>query len=490
MPEKKRSNSNIYFIGSLYQWAFVSYLIVILPLVLAIIYTIIEVDNYTQKSQKTLFQRVNVTDGSRIIVDSLTSMERNIKQFQVTNETEYYSYYLDNRKKFIDILLSLKATALAPNLVKSLNTLQQNEIGLYQKILDNSELNQQKLSAEDSVIFDQLTKQAKLLLVESEKRVEIEAMSLSEIAKRVKQIPFYAALASIPLAIIFTFILVYFLTRPIRDIGQAIRNLGDDGFKQPIKIKGPYDLTELGDHLDWLRLKLKRLENDKKQFIRNVSHELKTPLATLKEGTDLLSENLVGELNTEQQDIVQMMKISNINLNNLIDNLLSYQQALSTQVELNFSTFDLKTLIKRIIFEYRLPLRRKEIILKGNLSSVPIIADYDKFKSIISNIFSNALKFSPNSGTICLTLSTRDNLMFLMIEDQGPGIPKELQSLIFQDFYQGTPPEEWKIKGSGLGLALVRHFLKVHKGSIKLLNPSDKYGGARFLLQLPLSMDV
>jgi two-component system sensor histidine kinase GlrK len=369
-------------------------------------------------------------------------------------------------------------------MAEKLQVLGHNENQLY---LTVSEAKDKKLKLEKTYLkaFDPLTKQARALLAEGEKKLGIEANALSKIAKQVRINLIYSALASIPLALLLGFIFVHLLTQPIKKIGQAIRNLGEVGFDQAIAIKGPKDLTELGQHLEWLRQKLNRLESEKQQFIRNISHELKTPLATLKEGTDLLAENVVGELNAEQQDIIQLMKMGNITINDLVENLLEYQRALSTQVDLNVTTFELVPLIHRILDEYQLPLRSKNITVNSDLSRTKILADYDKLKIIISNLFSNALKFSPQGSTIGLSLNSGDNVILLIIEDQGPGIPEDIQPLIFKDFYQGSSPLAWKIKGSGLGLALVKHYLEAHNGLIELLPATNDYCGARFSLQLP-----
>lgn len=509
MPKNKSSNNNIFIISSLYQWVLASFIIVTLPLVFAILYTVLEVDDYTKKSQQTLFQTVNSTASSRIILERLISMERSIRQFQVLKEPEFFISYKEYRNQFLDVLESLKNKELDKKLIERLETLRINEYDLYKDILIKARAdklsknepfinepsineNSFKVSKSNLNTFNTLTTQAKALIAEGEKRLSTEAATLSVIAQQVQRRLVNTTLASIPFTLILCLVFVTLLTRPIKKIAKAIRNLGEVGFERPIEISGPKDLTVLGQHLEWLRHKLNSLENEKQQFIRNVSHELKTPLATLKEGADLLAENVVGELNTEQQEIVELMKLGNITIHDLIENLLEYQRSISTQVELNVTTFELKTLLWKIINEYQLPLRSKGITLKSNHGNININihADYDKLKIIISNLFSNALKFSPRNGTIGMTLYMHNNIFELKIEDQGVGIDQDLQSLIFEDYYRGDSPQEWKIKSTGLGLALVKHFLKIHKGSIRLLPPTKKYCGARFSLLFPQYLDI
>jgi len=478
-PRKKTS------IGSLAQWAFASFIMMSLPLIFAIVYTVSGVGSFTEKSQSTIFKAVNETESARIILERLASMERNIRQIQLFGKSVFYDLYQENRNKFLVEMASLQISDRSEQLITQLDSLKHNENTFHQYFLTKLEGEEVKLTQEDLNSFDQLTQEARTLVAEGEQKVRSESDSLLKAAKQLKQELIYLAVGSIIIASLLSLFFVRLLLRPIKDIAQAIRFLGEVGFDQAISIRGPKDLQKLGGHLEWLRVRLDNLENDKQQFIRNVSHELKTPLATLKEGTDLLSENVVGELNTEQQDIIQLMKIGNITIHDLVENLLEYQRTISTQIVFNVTGFKLETLIDRVTDEYELLLRSKNIFLKSNLHSTEIDADYDKLRIVISNLFSNALKFSPQNGSIGLTLSSKDSIITLIIEDQGPGIAKEIQPLIFKDFFYGNSTPDWKIKASGLGLALVKHYLDAHNGSIKLLSANENYCGARFSILLP-----
>ena len=485
----KQTNKR-YSIGSLYQWVLINLIIVTLPLIFAIIYAVFAVTSYTEQSQKTLFKTVNTTESSRLILEKLVSMERSIRQYQVLEETEIFYSYQEQRAQFISSIESLQIYDLDPNLAAKLETLQHNENLLFQTITVKIKNNHQKLEKYDLDAFDSLTKQARLIIDEGEIKLGIEASSLYTNADHVRKNLVYLALASISLALFLAFLFVHFLTRPIKEIGMAIRNLGNKGFKKKIVIHGPNDLFELGQYLEWLRQRLDRLEYEKQQFIRNISHELKTPLATLKEGTDLLADNVVGELNTEQQEIIELMKMGNININDLVQNLLEYQRALSAKISLNYSVFRMSTLIEKIIEDYQLLLRSKNIKVISNPTNTNVNADFEKLRIIISNLFSNAVKFSPENSSISLKIHFKNNIVQILIEDQGPGIPKEIQHLIFKDFYKGSTPLSWKVKGTGLGLALVKHYINTHKGSIKLLPSKNEYCGARFYIQIPQNKEA
>ncbi|MCF7970701.1 MAG: HAMP domain-containing histidine kinase [Methylococcaceae bacterium] len=488
--EKPAKNNRRVIYGSLRAWALISFVIVALPLVVAIIYTMNEVTNYTEKSQATLVQTVHATELSRTTLNRLILMEQSIRQFKVLNDAAIFESYQQHRVAFLEVVSSLQALRLDNDFNVNVAELLLMENQLNQDILLSSEENQSYLADEPRQKFDQLTNQTRELVATGEQRVGIEARALSELASRVHEHLMFSTFISISVALLLAFAFVNLLTRPIKDIARAIRHLGEEGFEQAIIIEGPKDLTELGVHLEWLRNRLNQLEYEKLQFIRTISHELKTPLATLKEGTDLLSENVVGELNTEQQEIIKLMRMGNITLNDLIDNLLEYQKTMASQIDLNLSTFDLSALVERIVNEYQLPLRSKNIRLQSHLDITTINADYGKLEIIISNLFSNALKFSPKNGTIGISLFAQNNYVQLLIEDQGSGIAKEIEPFIFEDFYQGNSPQLWQIKGTGLGLSLVKYYLDAHKGEAKLLPATNDYCGARFLLQLPQNQDA
>ncbi|MDF1581861.1 MAG: HAMP domain-containing sensor histidine kinase [Methyloprofundus sp.] len=488
--QKKPVKSRRIIYGSLREWALVSFVVVALPLVVAIIYTMSEITSYTVKSQKILVQTVQAAEISRTTLNRLILMEQSIRQFEVLNDAAIFDSYLQHRKSFLEMISILQGLSQEAAFNAQVTALLQAESLLNQDILHSAKQESANLVNVHLKQFDRLTNQARELVAAGEQKVGVEARALSDLAGRIHEHLIFSTFVSISMALLLALVFVYLLTLPIKKIALAIRHLGEEGFERPIAIGGPKDLTELGVHLEWLRKRLNQLEYEKLQFIRTISHELKTPLATLKEGTNLLAEDIVGELNTEQQEIIQLMHMSNITLNDLIDNLLEYQRTMVSQIDLNLSTFAVDKLIERCLNEYQLPLRSKNISVQSKLGLTHIDADYGKLEIIISNLFSNALKFSPKNGKIGISLFVRNNDVQLLIEDQGPGIAKDIEPFIFEDFYQGNSPQIWQIKGTGLGLSLVKYYLDVHKGEIKLLPASNEYCGARFLLHLPQKQDA
>ncbi|RLA16488.1 MAG: hypothetical protein DRQ62_16155 [Gammaproteobacteria bacterium] len=201
----------------------------------------------------------------------------------------------------------------------------------------------------------------------------------------------------------------------------------------------------------------------------------------------MLEDEVVGELNAEQHKIIELLQIANIRLNSLIENLIEYQKATSTLAKINLSRFRLNRLIEQICADYQLLLDSKQVTIEFEAKPIDFVADRDKIRIIISNLFSNALKFSPHGGKILIKLGITDNKLHLLIADQGPGIAKNHQPHIFTEFYKQPVPEDWKIKGSGLGLSLVKDYVGAHQGQISVLAANEHYCGANFLVILPLT---
>ena len=471
--------------GSLYHWSLVGFLLVTLPLVMALVSGLLSVSQYMEKSQQALFLTVRANEGTRTLLERLVSMERSIRQFQVLGDPDLLSVYRQNHNAFSTVAQGLRLGDLSNDLRIPLEGLVAAEQGLFEYLQARIEARKPLLEAGDLQGYVTLTLQARKLLQRGSRQLGLEAGTLAREADRVRGSMLLWAILALPLALVLGLLFVYLMTRPIKRIKRVISELGAGSFDRPIVIHGPSDLEDLGRHLDWMRQKLQALEGDKQRFIRNVSHELKTPLATLREGADLLEDEVVGELNREQREIVQLMKIGTLQLNGLVDNLLEYQRLANRQQRAEISTIDLPRMLGRLLEDYRLLTRSKQLVIREALEPATFQGDRETIRMMFGNLLSNAIKFSPQGGEINLSLGlVADEIVFL-IQDQGEGIPEQDQAFVFQEFYQGRNSARSSVKGSGLGLALVRDSVLRYHGEVALLPPTEAYPGARIRLKLP-----
>ena len=149
---------------------------------------------------------------------------------------------------------------------------------------------------------------------------------LQETATQGREKWLYVGLATVGIAIALAILFATLIARPIRQLDLAIRQMGSADFTHAIKVTGPQDLRYVGQRLEWLRGRLSELEEQQTRFLRHVSHELKTPLTAVREGAELLRDDVGGKLTPEQRDIVRIVRDNTLSLQKLIEDLLAYQQ--------------------------------------------------------------------------------------------------------------------------------------------------------------------
>jgi two-component system sensor histidine kinase GlrK len=242
--------------------------------------------------------------------------------------------------------------------------------------------------------------------------------------------------------------------------------------------------VSLGQQLEWLRIRLLELAQERNRFLRHMSHELKTPLANIREGTELLMDGAVGELDSNQREVTTIMRDNSIKLQHLIENLLSFSAWQARHTGLELSEFRLRPLIKSTLETHQLTLLAQRVHLELKVEDIELKADRAKLKLILDNLLSNALKYSPRGGTIYIHAHVEKQRLVLDVGDTGAGIPKEERAAIFEAFYSGKAPQSGHLKGTGIGLSVVSEFVQAHGGSIGIVD--GVFPGAHFRVRLPL----
>ncbi|MGL5814814.1 MAG: sensor histidine kinase [Aeromonas sp.] len=287
----------------------------------------------------------------------------------------------------------------------------------------------------------------------------------------------FVAVLSLLLALLFTYLIIH----PVRQIESRILSLGAGVEPDKRSVDGPAELVLLGERIGWLHEKLKELEQQKYQFLRHVSHELKTPLAVLREGADLLSEQLVGPLNPDQQEICQMLEENSRRLQTLIERLLDFNR-LSQQEVFSFTAVPLGPLLSELSAEYRLALESKEISVHLPSEPLSLQAEPYRLRLILDNLFSNAVSYGAKGGQIWIRAGMEAGGSWLEVANEGPAIPPAERERIFEPFEQGSTVRQGLLKGSGMGLSIARESAMSLGGELKLVD--DEQADVCFRLTL------
>ena len=288
--------------------------------------------------------------------------------------------------------------------------------------------------------------------------------------------------ASIVLAALLAGGFGLWLSRPLAQIEASIDLLGENRLDKPITVRGPADLQRVGQQLDWLRQHLAQLEEDKARFMRHISHELKTPLAALREGVALLEDGVAGELTANQREIAGILNQNTAALQNQIEALLRYNEASFDADHLHREPTDMAVLVACVIDSQRLQWQAAGLAVNCEGQARPIAIDADKMAVAVSNLLSNAVRFSPHGGLVYFRIGERDGKMLLDCSDQGPGVAPDDAARIFEPFYQGERQPPGARHGNGIGLSIVHEYIAAHGGKLQLL-PTRR--GALFRIELP-----
>ncbi len=471
----------LYYPRSFLKLILAGFSLAVLPLIFALINNAFSIHQLATHSQRTVYQAVQATQNSRFLVEQITNMERSVRQFAIIGEPSLLQGYGLAHERFVDTARRMATLPLDARQKLSLETLRAREAALFDHIGQSAA--KAKAIGSASADLAALSEAARALDEQGNLLVDREVDTMQKMAGEVQRFIYWQLLALVPIALLLVFAATLLISKPIAQLESAIQNLGEGRFDARITVNGPADLESLGRQLDWLRLRLLDLEQQKSRFLRHVSHELKTPLTALREGVELLSDEVTGKMSAGQFEIARILRQNTLRLQKLIEDLLNYHSAQFHTSALTFSQFDLKAMVMRVVQQHSLTMRSKNMSLKLSASDLQIEADENKIEAIIDNLLSNAIKFSPVGGTIRVQLRRRGADAVIDVMDEGPGISAEENKRVFEPFYQGNTAYTGPVKGTGLGLAIVREYATAHQGSAEIIYDSNP--GAHLRVALP-----
>jgi len=321
----------------------------------------------------------------------------------------------------------------------------------------------------------QIAQQAQLL-------IEAQNKALAERIESARTRLMREVLAASGLALLLALAFGIWLARPFKRLERAIVGLGENRLDEPIDIRGPADVRRVSEQLEWLRLRLTELDADKARFLRHVSHELKTPLAALREGVSLLEDGVTGALNPAQREVTQILQQNTVSLQGQIEALLRFNAAAFEARQLRRERVALLPLIEEQLYAQRLQWQAQGLEVRAEGEDIQLTVDRAKLGTALANLLSNAIRFSVRGGRITVAVSSAPGVARIDIADAGPGIAQNDRDRIFEPFFRGERQPEHAVKGTGIGLSIVQEYIAAHGGSVELLADGP---GARFRIELP-----
>ena len=471
----------LFYPKSFLKLLLIGFALAMLPLLFAFGNAALYLDRLAEQSRNTVAQAINATRASRVLVEQLTLMERSARQFFVLNDAVLLDNFARAHDRFNIAVSQLAILPMNRQQMHRLQTLAQDERALYQDILAQSKLPDppQGLIAR----FVGLSDQAQTILAENNRLIDRESAVLSQAAERTQKMLLWQSLTLLPVAFLVALVITFLVAQPIRRMDAAIRRLGEGQYAEPISIDGPGDLRTLGERLDWLRQQLFELDVEKQRFLRHVSHELKTPLTAIREGSELLSDEIGGPLTVQQREIAGILRENSLRLQKMIENLLHYTAVQYKKPQLKIEQVELGALMSEVLDNYALTLKSKQTRILREFQPVHMEGDQERLKTVMDNLISNAVKYTPPNGTIRISVQQEAECGVVEVHDGGPGVMAADRAKLFDPFYRGDGIYDSLVSGSGLGLSIAKEYVEAHGGEILLL-PSEQ--GAHFRVRLPL----
>jgi two-component system sensor histidine kinase GlrK len=462
--------------------------VVSLPLIVGLFTTKIHLDKLVSQSVALVEHSVSATHDAQQLFEYTRNQERNIRLYDIVGENQYLEEASLWHNKIYNLLEQLKQLPVDQNfqnLLIQFQALEGSILSSLQLAHQNPE-QQEKNIATAITTFSDLDKRALLInsAINTFMNHELSKLKASKLAAQKTLL--WQTLSFILLTVIMILILAFIISQPIKQINQGIDRLGRGDFSTPVFISGPKDLETLGEKINWLRKRLFNLERDKTKFIAHISHDLKTPLASIMEGSGILQEELVGPLNKRQLAVTEILTKNSIKLQKLIDNILNFNMAKAGGKPKGHILIPLKPLIEQVAYEQTTQMLSKNISLDLHLENVTILGDRKQLETLFDNLFSNAVKFSPKKGVVCCNLRKMQTEVKCIISNTGPVIPTEEKDKIFTPFYQVKNNNSSHTQGSGLGLAIVKEYVLQHNGTVSVL---DHNSGGHFMVTFPLIID-
>ena len=424
----------------------------------------------------------------------LNQMDEFTRKFYVTQDPAYQERLGELRTAFASDLAGLQGLDLAPEVRRSVAGLA-SEWETYWRHWARFRLEQEPLSSEEAEAIeleglarlrgelDTVSESAQTLVLE-------QALRSAEVSGRARELSWSIAAAALLLSLLILWWTIRSINRPLTQLTKGTQAVAEGEFSVRLETRGSDELSRLASSFNQMVRRLGEAERAKKDFLSHVSHELKTPLASMHETNELLLEEIPGPLNQKQRRFLELNLDSSRRLGAMISKLLDLSRMEAGAMEYEFRRQDLAEILRTVVagFEARALEERKRIVVQAPPTAVEVDCDVDRMIQVIQNLLDNALKFSPQDSVIEVRVlptgvakeepewadevredpaAKLEEMILLEVADQGPGVPESQRPLIFRRFHQiESAATGYAPSGVGLGLAICGEIAQAHQGWI------------------------
>lgn len=334
---------------------------------------------------------------------------------------------------------------------------------------ENKSWDPEQLPPDITIAVSHLQAESEVMLDAVQVSIKERVTTAAAVSAKAEQLAWIAGSLSLLLALFVAAIIARSISEPLRQLTQGTRAIAKGQFWHRLPDRGNDEFSELARDFNVMSERLGELDEMKKGFVSHVSHDLKAPLASIRQVMHLLLQEIPGTLNEQQKGLMRLSYNSAERLAAMVGNLLDVSRMEAGNMEYRMSAQDIVPMIQSAVEEFEVQAREKDIRFRLECAQPSIIVqcDRDRIAQVIVNLFENALKFSPPGREIAIHAGPgKGNEVLITVSDSGPGVPDGHKEQIFQKFHQVKQGKKLSGQGVGLGLAICKTIVEAHHGQI------------------------
>ena len=462
-------------LGSLRQLTVVSFILVLVPLLMLLTYSQFTLSKMGKIANSEAQYSVSVVRRLSKMEGLSVDIERLFKQYNVLHNEALKNLADKSIERFVE-LQSMICKEL--NEQQSCHHLSERLGWLALYAGDQDQLLLDAQLAEFKANLGDLSDQIESML-------DVRILAQQDYVNSVLQIQVWLTVLLVGVSLVLIIFGTKVIINPVEKLELVIRAISrQEDELPPVSKSGPKELIVLEQKLHELSSRLVQLEHLRHALLRHASHELKTPLASIKEGCSLLSEQVVGQLNEQQTEVVSLLNSSTERLNLLIVQLLDYNLLLQ-QAKPIVESIDSQFLFKEFITDNSLAIQQNNNSLELSIELDVIYADVHLIRRILDNLLSNALAHGSKGRPISIRLYRHETVQVLEVANRGQRVPLEMRQSLFQPFSRGNTKRNDRVVGSGLGLSIVADCARMMHGKAEIIDIEQ----ADFCIRVSIPLD-
>jgi len=443
----------------------------------------------------------------------LNQIDEFTRKYYVTKDPAYGGRLADLRLEYAGSLADLRSLALAPSVRAQVVLLVDSweeywaHLANYELEADLSRGSTGQMQTAQLAALDLLRQSVDRVTRAAQMQVLEQALRSAEVSGRARRLSWSIAASALLLSLLILWLTIRSISRPLIQLTKGTQAVADGEFSVQLEARGRDELSRLASSFNQMVRRLGEAERAKKDFLSHVSHELKTPLASMYETNELLLEEIAGPLNDKQKRFLTLNLDSSRRLSAMISRLLDLSRMEAGAMEYDFRQQDIVGLVRTVVAGFEAGARDREVrlLLQVPTAEVMVNCDYDRMIQVMQNLVDNALKFSPPASAVEIRVLPRgvpkaepdwvdhtdseisqmsSEMVLMEVADSGPGIPEDQKPLIFRRFHQiSRMGRKHATGGVGLGLAICGEITGAHRGWMGLRDNQET--GSVFMVALP-----